>query len=213
MSEVYLITQSLLSAYAYQFKCREEQLEDARESFLSTLRREKTEPTDAMQNCLNFEKSVYALAGGNIRFLEVSPDCIKWESGIRQVADVISGAAVQVKLKREIEVGGMRFLVYGILDAIKAGVIFDVKFKNNSFNNDKVHVYGDYVDSPQHPAYFYLCPEAYEFQYLVSDGECLYIETYRPDESPLIDEIIGDFIRGITASGDLELYKEKWLAL
>lgn len=213
MSEVYLITQSLLSSYAYQFECREELSADARESFLSTLRREKTEPTEAMLNGINFEKSVYALAGGNNRFLEVSPDCLKWESGIRQVAGVISGAAVQVKLKREIEVGGMRFLVYGILDALKAGVISDVKFKNNSFNNDKVHVYGDYVKSPQHPAYFYLCPEAYEFQYLVSDGECLYIEKYHPDESPFISDLIADFIQGITASGDLELYKEKWLAL
>lgn len=211
MKERYLITQSLLSSYAYQFDCRDECAEDARESFLSTLRREPSETTEAMQNGIDFENAVYALASGNERFLDTSPSCLKWERGIRDVACFIKGASVQVKLKREIEVDGMSFLVYGILDALKEGIIYDVKFKNKSFNS--IDVYGDYVDSAQHPAYFYLCPEAYEFRYLVSDGDGLYMEVYRPDETRYIGDIIHDFWQGITASGDLATYKEHWLAL
>ena len=210
MNERFLITQSLLSSYAYQFECREECAEEARESFLATLRREAKETTEAMQNGIDFENAVYAIAGG-LGFSALPPVQLRWESGIRKVADIIHGAQIQVKLKREIEVDGMNFLVYGILDGLKAGVIYDVKFKNRNFK--EIDVYGDYVDSPQHPAYFYLCPEAYEFNYLVSDGEDLYIETYRPEETKHIGTLIHDFLQGIKSSGDFETYKEHWLAL
>lgn len=210
MSERYLITQSLLSSYAYQFECREECAADARDSFLAALRREKTEITEAMRNGIDFENAVYTLASGDRGFLNVSPACLKWESGIREVASFITGAMVQVRLKREIEVDGLKFLVYGVLDALKAGVIYDVKFKNKSFKD--IEVYGDYVDSPQHPAYFYLCPEAHEFRYLVSDGDGLYMETYRPEDTRFIGDLIHDFLQGITASGDLATYKEHWRA-
>lgn len=225
MSDRYLITQSLLSSYAYQFDCREECAEEARESFLATLRREPKETTEAMQNGIDFENLVYSIAHGNFRPIwhpstevnSVSGEVFeryeypKWYTGAKKVAERISGAHIQVKLKREIEVDGMNFLVYGILDGLKAGVIYDVKFKNKSFGS--VDVYGDYVDSPQHPAYFYLCPEAYEFNYLVSDGEDLYIETYRPEETKHIGTLIHDFLQGIKSGGDLETYKEHWLAL
>ena len=227
MSERYLITQSLLSSYAYQFECREGCAEDARESFLKTLRREKDEPTEAMQNGIEFENLVYSIAQGKFRptwhpstgINPVSGEVFesyeypKWYAGAKKVADIIGGAQIQVKLKREIEVEGMNFLVYGILDGLKAGVIYDVKFKNDSFDKDKVHVYGNYFKSPQHPAYFYLCPEAYEFNYLVSDGDDLYIETYRPEETKHIGTLIHDFLQGIKASGDFDTYKEHWLAL
>lgn len=210
MNERFLITQSLLSSYAYQFDCREECAEDARESFLATLRREPAEATEAMLNGISFEQAVYTIADGQ-SFRALNPDQLKWESGIRKVSDILAGARFQVKLKREIEVDGMNFLVYGILDGLKAGVIYDVKFKNRNFK--EIDVYGDYVDSPQHPAYFYLCPEAYEFNYLVSDGEDLYIETYRPEETKHIGTLIHDFLQGIKSSGDFETYKEHWLAL
>ena len=54
-------------------------------------------------------------------------------------------------------------------------------------------------------------PEAYEFQYLVSDGEDVYIETYRREQSRSIGEIIHDFLESIKAMGLMDLYKEKWL--
>lgn len=206
MSEKYEITHSLLSSYAYQFECREECREDARKEFLSALRGEKSEPTEAMQNGIDFENIVYGLARG--RSVPNDDNYKKWFMGARQISDVIKGGQIQVRLSRGIEVDGMQFVVVGVLDALKAGVIYDVKFKNKSFNS--VEVYGDYYGSSQHPAYFYLCPEAFAFEYLVSDGESLYSEVYFKDDTPFIGDLIHHFINGIKASGDFETYIENW---
>ncbi len=202
----YLITQSLLSAWAYTFDCSEGCKKDAQEEFLRTLRREKGPSTPAMEAGIAFERECYRAAAGMSR-----PPHRDWENGIQAVADIIRGAQVQVRLSREIEVLGETFLVYGILDALKAGVISDVKFKSKSLNF--LDLAGNYLNSAQHPFYFYICPEAYKFQYLVSDGDSLYIETYYPGQSRSAVEIIRDFIASIGGSGLLPLYKEKWQAL
>ena len=187
MEERYLITQSLLSSWLYCFDCYESGEEKAYEDFLSTLRREKKEPTEAMLNGIAFENEVYREAAGEQRLPHD-----KWEDGIRAVAANVSGAIVQLKGQREIEVKGMKFLVYGILDALKAGIIYDVKFTNTSLRN--ADVYGKYLGSPQHPAYFYVIPEATEFRYLLSDGEDIYIERYMRGHTPHISEFIEPFI-------------------
>jgi len=127
------------------------------------------------------------------------------------VAERIKGAPSQVKVRRELKVEDMTFLVYGVLDALKAGTIYDVKFSQKSLGS--FNAYGKYLQSPQHPFYLYMVPEAQAFQYLLSDGESLYIETYWRDQVRPAQEIIGEFIRSIKDMGLLELYKEKWLAL
>lgn len=202
----YLITQSLLSSWGYMFDSMGS-MDEAKEKFMLTLNREKTERTEAMQNGIDFEREVYAEAAGTSR----TPHP-KWESGIREVAGIIQGAPVQVKAKRDLEVSGMNFLVYGILDALKAGVIYDVKFTSKNLASDSVYIPGKYLNSPQHPAYFYIVPEAQEFRYLVSDGKAVYIETYRRGECPFIGDIISEFIASITDMGLLDIYKEKWAA-
>lgn len=202
----YLMTQSLISSWAYMFDCYEGQEENANAEFERVLRRERTETTPEMQNGLDFERAVYLQAAGAKR--ENIPE---WERGIRSVASIIRGAQTQVKASKEIEVCGMRFLVYGILDALKAGIIYDVKFTNKGLG--KADIYGKYLDSPQHPFYLYLVPEATEFKYLVSDGEDVYIESYRREDARKPEDIIAEFIQSITASGQLEIYKKHWLAL
>lgn len=203
--ERYLITQTLLSSWAYVFNCWEGTEEDAMSDFLRTLKREPSEPTDAMLEGIEFENEVYAAASGKKR----EPHA-KWESGIQLVATFLRGAQTQVKAQRDIRVHGMDFLVYGILDGLRAGVIFDVKKKSKGFGS--LELAGGYLESAQHPAYFYIVPEAYEFQYLVSDGQDLYVEKYRPEECRPISEIIEEFIISIEAMGLLPLYKEKWAA-
>lgn len=202
----FLITQSLLSAWAYCFDCYEGFEDDAREEFLRVLRREPGEQTEAMLNGVNFETGVYLAAAG----LPDNPNP-KWINGTKAVADIIRGAQIQVKASREIIVDDMRFLVYGILDALKAGVIYDVKFVNSRFNS--LELAGRYLNSAQHPAYFYIVPEASEFKYLVSDGEDIYIEQYRREDVRSIGEIISEFIESLRGWNLLDLYKEKWLAL
>lgn len=207
--ERYLITQSLLSAWAYVFDCFEGGEEDAMADFLATLNREKREPTDAMRNGIAFENAVYAAAKDAPA--KVPPELSVWEPGIRQVAEIIKGAPVQVKAQKEITVDGMTFLVFGILDALKAGTIYDVKFVNKKFGG--LELAGKYLGSAQHPAYFYIVPEAMEFKYIVSDGEDVYIETYRREDTKPIGEIISQFVASLRDMGLLDLYQEKWLAL
>lgn len=159
-----------------------------------------------MLNGIEFEDAVYAAAHGVPRQPHE-----KWENGIQKVAAIIGRAPVQVKAQRELQVGNMTFLVYGILDALAAGVIYDVKFRNKSLGSEDI--YGKYLESPQHPAYFFLVPEATEFRYLVSDGDDLYQEVYRREDTPDIKEIIERFIAWLKAVGLFERYKAHWVAL
>lgn len=201
----FLITQSLLSAWNYVHTCYEGCEEDAMASFLSTLHREETEQTEAMLNGIEFENAVYAEASGQVR-----PPHPKWEYGITTIASLMKGAQFQVRVQREIQVAGMTFLVYGILDGLRAGTIFDVKFKNKSFGS--LDLAGGYFDSPQHPFYFYMVPEAHEFLYLVSDGNDLYIERYTPEESVKAESLILEFLQFLEASNLLDVYKAHWQA-
>lgn len=202
----YLITQSLISSWMYIFNCADGYEEDALASFLDTLKRIPSETTEAMQNGIDFERNVYKVASGQAP----EPEFEAWIPGIEKVAARITRAAVQVRLSRSLKIGDDEFLIYGILDALKAGVISDVKFKNKKFGS--LELAGDYLDSPQHPFYFYICPEAYEFNYLVSDGEDLYVETYHPNECRTAEEIIREFLSWLSANGYTNIYKEHWSA-
>lgn len=201
----YLITQSLLGAWNYVHSCYEGCEEDAMASFLSALRREPSEITEAMQNGIDFENEVYAQASGQLR-----PPHPKWEHGIMQVASLLTGAQFQVRVQRELEIDNMTFLVYGVLDALQAGTIYDVKFKNKSFGS--IDLAGEYFDSPQHPFYFYLVPEALRFRYLVSDGQDLYIEEYRPEDTADAEDLIREFVAFLKAMDLLDTYKQFWAA-
>ena len=200
----YLMTQSLLASWGYMFSCWEEGQERAKEDFIRTLNREPTPVSEAMADGNAFETEVYAAAQGRQR----APHP-KWENGIQTVASVIKGAPSQVRVQREIEVLGCTFLLYGVLDALQAGVIFDVKYKSKSFGS--LDLAGSYLESPQHPAYLYLVPEAHEFQYLVSDGVDLYKEVYTRENTRPIGDIIAEFITSIEAMGLLDTYLDKWV--
>lgn len=205
MMERYLITQSLLSSWAYLFDSRDEVKDTAVEDFMRTLRREKAEPTQAMLDGLAFEAEVYKEACG----LRRSPHPA-WDQGIRQIAPYVRGAQYQVRVSRDLTIGSMTFCCYGILDFLEAGIISDVKYKAKSLNS--LDIAGAYLGSAQHPMYFYLVPGAVEFRYLVSDGVDLYKEVYHPGECRHIQEIITEFVKSITDMGLFQTYKERWLA-
>lgn len=202
----FLITQSLISSWNYLHNCYDGCEEDAYNDFIDTLNRVPSVPNEAMQNGIEFETEVYKAAAGISR-----PAHPKWENGINAVATVIKGAQTQVKAQRELTIGGTNLLVYGILDALKAGSIFDVKFSNKGFSS--ADLAGKYLDSPQHSTYFFIVPEAHEFKYLVSDGDDLYTERYTPRETRPFPEIAKEFLDSLEAMNLLNVYKEKWLAL
>ena len=222
----YKITQSLISAWNYVHNCWEGQEDAAMESFLTALRGEKEELTqEQMQNIQNgfdFEKLVTDIATGAFHpqyefdgmtdpetceetCREVYP---KWYRPAAEFGALLRGAQFQVRIHRPITVRGMEFEIHGVLDALKEGVIYDIKFKNKSFGSSDIA--GDWLDSPQHPFYFYLVPEARKFLYLVSDGNDIYIEQYLPEETRKAADIISEFVDFLETAGLMDVYKANW---
>lgn len=222
----YKITQSLISAWNYVHNCWEGQEDAAMESFLTALRGEKEELTpEQMQNIQNgfdFEKLVTDIATGAFHpqyefdgmtdpdtceetCKEVYP---KWYRPAAEFGAILRGAQFQVRIHRPITVRGMEFEIHGVLDALKEGVIYDIKFKNKSFGSSDIA--GDWLDSPQHPFYFYLVPEARKFLYLVSDGNDIYIEQYLPEETRKAEDIISEFVDFLETAGLMDVYKTNW---
>lgn len=193
----YLMTQSLLSSFGWMLKSDDPA---AREDFVRTLRREPTEQTEPMCNGLEFERLVTLVVAGHD-----PPETHKWRNGILATADRLRGATFQVRLSCDLAVDDVTFLLYGVLDALKAGDVFDTKFSGTYHLNK-------YLSSPQTPMYFKLCPEAKRFTYLISDGEYLYREWYYPDEVRPIEWHIRGFMAYMHRSGLIGLYKEKWRA-
>ena len=81
----YLMTQSLLAAWQYNLSG------GSQEEFLSVLRREKTEQTQAMKDGMEFERLVWECACG-----KEPEEKHKWAKGIREIAEIIRGGAYQV---------------------------------------------------------------------------------------------------------------------
>lgn len=204
--ERYLITHSLLSSWLYAMK--ENPYEDATSEreplaeFLSTLRKEPTPTTEAMQKGIDFEDLVTAIVDGDPAAADGHE---KWFDAAYEVAEIVRGGVLQFKAKKEITVAGMTFLLYGRLDALKSGVIYDIKFSGS-------YERGKYLDSTQHPTYLELIPQAREFTYLVSNGSSVWQETYRRDETGDIKEVISDFVSWLYANDLMDTYKEYWLA-
>ena len=203
----YLMTHSLLSAWQYAMS--EDPYADATTErdpmgdFMKVLRREPREATEAIQNGLDFEALCYRLARG---INETTNKDDKWYDAASQIADVIRGGTIQYKAKTNFRVAGTNILLFGVLDVLKAGTIYDIKFS-------KGYDRGKYFDSTQHPAYFQLIPEAREFTYLVSNGSAVYTETYRREETRSIEPVISDFLGWLDGCGLMPLYREKWVAL
>ena len=194
-----LMTQSLLSAWQWQFKAFDP--ESAHREFLRTLRREKTRPNQAMLDGIKGENMVTEFCAG-----AELPQGHEWEEGIRGIGSRVLGCQFQVPAYRDILVDGIPFLLYGRLDGLRAGIIFDIKFSRG-------YQVGKYLDSPQHPMYFTCVPEAKRFDYVVYTGKDVCVESYTPGETVPIERIIRDFIRYLEDTGLDKLYCEKWEAL
>lgn len=219
----YLITHSLLSSWQYCLK--ENPYEDSTTErdpmaeFLTVLRREQTPTTEAMQKGIDFEDLVTKIMTGetsvpceildadaNMAVMTEQPITLHpWYEAALKIAQRINGAKLQLVAKKEISVGSMTFLLYGRLDALHAGTIYDIKF---SSKYDR----GKFFDSTQHPTYMELVPEAQDFAYLVSNGTDVWTEPYRRDETRDVKTIILDFICWLTGYGLLDTYKQHWEA-
>jgi hypothetical protein len=193
-----LITQSLLSAWGWIFNPYSP--DKAYDNFLSVLERKASKPNKAMQNGINFERLVMDITDGK--------DCGSgpWHESAAHIADELRGGQFQLAAKAPAEIDGESYLLYGRLDCLKAGVISDIKFVKKYYT-------GKFYNSLQHPMYFEIVPEAYRFDYLVSDGTDVWRESYRRETSPPITASIAEFAEWLKTRGLWQKYQSKWAAL
>lgn len=187
------VTQTLLSSFLWVFK-----KDDGYEDFLRTLHREKTPPTKAMLDGIRFENCLNSVLNG-----EQIPNDHEWKFPITEMSYELWGAQQQVVLFQECVVDGQMFLLHGVLDYLRGGNIWDCKFS-------KTYELNKYLNSPQHPMYMALVPEALDFTYIICDGKYVYRERYPRDIVPPIEPIIKNFMDFCKRRGLWKTYEEKW---
>lgn len=187
--EKYLITSSLLDSWQYLLKGQYGNMDD----FLSTLKREPHETTKAQQEGFDFEDYMI-------------DNYIPTKNG-----------QYQVKVSKEYtSLNGITYILYGRLDCLKEGVIYDYK------HTSKYEV-GKFFNRCQTSMYMALVPEAYKMQYIVGINkpqyqiqdinDCpynLYLEDYRRDEIMPIEDIINRFEEWLNLTNLMETYKQYW---
>ena len=203
----YLITHSLLSSWMYAIK--DDPFEDATTErdpyaeFLNALNRLPSPPNEAMQNGIDFEDLVTVTANhGSIPYGYGEE---KWYDAAAKVANIVRGGQFQFKARKVVNVAGTEFVLFGKLDVLKAGSIYDIKFS-------KSYDRGKFFGSTQHPMYLELVPEAQDFTYLVSNGVDVWTESYTREETRSIFPVIADFTGWLKSQGLFQIYAEKWSA-
>lgn len=189
----FIITQTLLSSWNWIYKS-----DSGYDDFIKTLNKQGIRPTQAILDGRKFENMVTAYCEGH-----PPEQGHQWYNGICSVGEVVRNGAFQVKLYKDVTVKGVDFLLYGILDVLKCGEIFDIKFS-------KTYHVGKYLDSPQHPMYFELCPEARKFTYIVSNGKDVYREEYLRENVEPIEREIVLFMDFLEKQNLVDIYCEKW---
>lgn len=187
MNKRYLITPSLLNSWKYAISQDNDygNLED----FKKVLSREPIEENESIKKGFSFEDLM-----------------------IKKYEPTKNGC-YQVKLSKNITTSTGSYVLYGRLDCLKAGRIYDYKYKGS-------YDVGIFFDSYQHPIYLELCPEAKEFEYLICnnysekkeiDDLNIYHEVYKREEIVLdIKQEIDKFISWLKTNELLDLYHEKW---
>ena len=176
----FLMTASLLSAWQLNFiKYFEISDEQAMEQFMMALRREPIPKNQAMQDGLDFEKMACDIADG----MDCSryPNYENWTIGATGIAAIIRGGLWQYTAYKEVTIGDIPFLLNGRLDVLKEDLIYDIKF-GLEYKPGKFKTY------PQHSMYLELIPYARQFEYLISDGNQIWIETYQRSETKSVAE-------------------------
>ena len=120
---------------------------------------------------------------------------------VMEIAKIVMGGLWQQRISRELESD----LVYGIADVIKRDTIYDIKSVNH-------YEPGKYEENIQHLIYMYAA-EIPNFEYLISDGENVYVETYHWESKSLdlLKSRIADLKDFILADTELALaFNKNW---
>lgn len=167
------------------------------EDFIKVLNKEEFEPTESIQKGFEFEKYMQEY-------------CLETKNG-----------AFQVKVSKEYG----DYLLYGIIDCLKGGIIYDYKYTKN-------YEVGKFLNNYQTLMYLEMVPEARKIVYLITNkfekienpnanfddvdsldyevGD-LFREEYTKDLfSETIDSILHKFESWLKAYNLFEIYEEKW---
>lgn len=125
-----------------------------------------------------------------------------FEKWCEQYFEETKGGVFQLTAKKEIE----NYLLYGRMDCVKAGVIYDYKYTAK-------YEPGKFLQNFQTAMYFELLPEAQKMSYIISDSdnfcvENLYREDYTRQEVEPIITTIHQFMNWINDNG---YSMEKWI--
>lgn len=195
-----LVTPSLLNSWLYIWLSRANVKESANDAicledkqdlamqkaydeFLVTLRREQTPPNENM-----------------LRGIKYEDDCYK---GLTDASPIIKGGAFQIVGKKNVVVDSVPFLMYGRLDVLKNGIIYDIK-RVTRYATQK------YLHSTQHGFYMDLFPNASQFTYLAFDGNKLHQETYYRGQCKPTEAILSDFIQWLRENNLWDVYASLW---
>ena len=160
-------------------------MEKANQEFLNSLNRIPFPDNEAMAKGRQYESDVYD--GKDDIF---SP--------------VVENGEFQAAYTKKIKINGMNIMLYGILDCLKAGRIYDIK-RVGHYQTAK------YKKSHQHPMYFALVPEALDFTYLVCDDRGdHHFERYLRENCEDIEDVVRTFLMYLEANGLMETFKTKW---
>jgi hypothetical protein len=149
----FLITPSLYSAWKYWYESEY----SGKKEILDTLNKIEKEKSPAMQAGIDFENAIRHVCNGG-----ASEDFC-----VREATDMVKGGMWQQRISRELDGD----LLYGIADVIRRNTIFDIKRVFNKYD------IGQYKESIQHLIYMYATGIP-NFEYVVSDGQEVYVETY-----------------------------------
>lgn len=193
----YYITPTLLNSWQYYLSSSEENQEKTKQSFLDCLKKIKSEPTEAMQRGIDFENDVRAYDERG----EISEDLT-----VNEIGEFIKGGLWQEPVSKVIEVDNKQILLFGYSDIIKQSKIYDIK---------RVSTYklGKYYNSVQHKIYM-LCTGILDFDYLVSDGKEVFVESYSITSiQELENEIknkVYEFLMWLKIVNLYDIYTEHW---
>lgn len=190
-SKRYLITASLLDSWRNLLTNEYA----SREDFLRVLNREPSPTTEAQEKGYAFEK---------------------WAE---ENYETTKGGVYQIKLSQDfISASKTHYLLYGIVDCIKGGVVYDYKHTGN-------YEVGNFCDKCQSSMYLQLVPSADRIVYIIGKDKPLYQltennnvpynlfeEEYLRDNVRNIGDIISDFEEWLKINNLIEVYHEKWLA-
>lgn len=194
----YYITPTLLNNWQYYLDYKGNQQEKVKQSFVDCLNKVETIISNEMQRGKDYEEL--------IRLCDEKDLYSYKDSTINEITDYIKGGLWQELVSKVIEVDNKQILLFGYADVIKQNKIYDIKRVNQ-------YKLGKFYKSSQHKIYM-LCTGILNFDYLVSDGREVFVESYSiasiQELENEIKNMIYEFFGWLKIAGFYESYTAHW---